>query len=117
MRVVMRLSPDDSQALKELPDLHLQAVWHVLTDYNRLAEFIPNLAVSQRIALPRNAPSNIIRVRQVSLAACTQRSALPTSKHHNLQQHDMHLSHYLPCCRSGTSGCFTCACMRRLCWI
>ncbi|KAL4859881.1 hypothetical protein ACK3TF_000138 [Chlorella vulgaris] len=42
-----------------------EAVWHVLTDYNRLAEFIPNLAVSQRIALPRNAPSNIIRVRQV----------------------------------------------------
>ncbi|KAL4425806.1 hypothetical protein ABPG75_009822 [Micractinium tetrahymenae] len=42
-----------------------EAVWAVLTDYDRLAEFIPNLAVSQRIALPRNAPSNIIRVRQV----------------------------------------------------
>ncbi|KAL4445809.1 hypothetical protein ABPG77_009008 [Micractinium sp. CCAP 211/92] len=41
------------------------AVWAVLTDYDRLAEFIPNLAVSQRIALPRSAPSNIIRVRQV----------------------------------------------------
>ncbi len=37
----------------------------MLTDYNRLAEFIPNLAVSQRIALPPNAPPNVIRVRQV----------------------------------------------------
>jgi ribosome-associated toxin RatA of RatAB toxin-antitoxin module len=42
-----------------------EAVWAVLTDYNRLAEFIPNLAVSQRIALPPNAPPNVIRVRQV----------------------------------------------------
>lgn len=38
----------------------------MLTDYNRLAEFIPNLAVSQRIALPRSAPPNVIRVRQAS---------------------------------------------------
>ena len=37
----------------------------MLTDYNQLAEFIPNLAVSQRIALPSSAPPNIIRIRQV----------------------------------------------------
>ena len=43
----------------------LQVVWAVLTDYNQLAEFIPNLAVSQRIALPSSAPPNIIRIRQV----------------------------------------------------
>lgn len=47
-----------------------QVVWAVLTDYNRLAEFIPNLAVSQRIALPPNAPPNVIRVRQVRLTGC-----------------------------------------------
>lgn len=46
-------------------DASPEAVWDVLTDYNRLAEFIPNLAVSQRIALPSNAPANIIRIRQV----------------------------------------------------
>ncbi|KAI8111305.1 hypothetical protein M9434_004877 [Picochlorum sp. BPE23] len=40
-------------------------VWDVLTDYNRLAEFIPNLASSERIRLPRAAPENVVRVRQV----------------------------------------------------
>lgn len=40
-------------------------VWDVITDYDRLAEFIPNLASSERIRLPDTAPSNIIRVRQV----------------------------------------------------
>ncbi|WPT12333.1 hypothetical protein PSENEW3_00003472 [Picochlorum sp. SENEW3] len=40
-------------------------VWDVLTDYNRLAEFVPNLASSERIRLPRAAPENVVRVRQV----------------------------------------------------
>lgn len=40
-------------------------VWDVMTDYDRLAEFIPNLASSERIRLPDSAPDNIVRVRQV----------------------------------------------------
>ncbi len=40
-------------------------VWDVITDYNRLHEFIPALAASGRIQLPRNAP-NVKRVRQVA---------------------------------------------------
>lgn len=66
--------------LRRLDDLHclhrravsaidveapMEILWEVLTDYDRLAEFVPNLAVSERIKLPASAPSNIIRVRQV----------------------------------------------------
>jgi len=40
-------------------------VWKVVTDYNRLAEFVPNLASSERIRLPSTAPDNVVRVRQV----------------------------------------------------
>ena len=40
-------------------------VWNVVTDYNRLAEFVPNLASSERIRLPTTAPDNVVRVRQV----------------------------------------------------
>ena len=40
-------------------------VWDVITDYNRLHEFVPGLAASERIQLPRNAP-NVKRVRQVA---------------------------------------------------
>lgn len=58
----------------------VQAVWAVLTDYNRLAEFIPNLAVSQRIALPPSAPPNIIRVRQVRAAGWLWADALGSSQ-------------------------------------
>lgn len=39
--------------------------WDVITDYNRLHRFIPALAASERIQLPRNAP-NVKRVRQVA---------------------------------------------------
>lgn len=46
-------------------NLNLLQVWGVLTDYDRLAEFVPNLAVSQRIALPPGAPPNVVRLRQV----------------------------------------------------
>jgi hypothetical protein len=40
-------------------------VWAVLTDYDRLAEVVPALAASERIALPPGAPPNVVRVRQV----------------------------------------------------
>ena len=40
-------------------------VWSVLTDYNHLADFIPNLVASERIQLPPTAPNNIVRIRQV----------------------------------------------------
>ena len=46
-------------------DAPASAVWEVLTDYDHLAEFIPNLAASERIKLPPNAPANVVRVRQV----------------------------------------------------
>lgn len=46
-------------------DAPASAVWDVLTDYDNLAEFIPNLAASERIKLPPNAPPNVVRVRQV----------------------------------------------------
>jgi ribosome-associated toxin RatA of RatAB toxin-antitoxin module len=43
----------------------VEQVWQVLTDYNRLADFIPNLASSQRIAHPQNG----IRVEQIGSQA------------------------------------------------
>jgi hypothetical protein len=46
-------------------DAPASEVWAVLTDYDRLAEFVPNLAASERIALPPGAPLNVVRVRQV----------------------------------------------------
>lgn len=46
-------------------DAPAMLVWQVLTDYNKLAEFVPNLASSERIKLPPSAPKNIVRVRQV----------------------------------------------------
>ena len=46
-------------------DAPASLVWEVLTDYDHLAEFIPNLAASERIKLPPSAPANVVRVRQV----------------------------------------------------
>lgn len=46
----------------------VDAVWQVLTDYDRLAEFVPNLAISERIALPAAAPKDVVRLRQVGMA-------------------------------------------------
>jgi hypothetical protein len=40
-------------------------VWQVISDYDNLAKFVPNLASSERIRLPNSAPKNIFRVRQV----------------------------------------------------
>jgi len=41
------------------------SVWQVISDYDNLANFVPNLASSERIRLPSSAPKNILRVRQV----------------------------------------------------
>ncbi|KAL4523962.1 hypothetical protein Ndes2437A_g00524 [Nannochloris sp. 'desiccata'] len=46
-------------------DAPASLVWEVLTDYDHLADFIPNLAASERIKLPPSAPANVVRVRQV----------------------------------------------------
>lgn len=58
-----------------------ETVWAALTDYDRLAEFVPNLAVSQRIALPPGAPPNVVRLRQVrrgpKQCSAGQRRGLP----------------------------------------
>lgn len=43
----------------------VEAVWDVLTDYERLSEFIPNLALCERVQLPASAPSRFTRLRQV----------------------------------------------------
>ena len=49
------------------PDLaptHPQ-VYKVLTDYERLPEFVPNLAITERVPLPEGSPPNLVRLRQV----------------------------------------------------
>ena len=84
-----------------LPTCVLQAVWAVVTDYDRLAEFIPNLAVSQRIALPSTAPSNIIRVRQASAKLVVWRRAHGTGF---LQWAARHSPTACGLCRLGTSA-------------
>jgi len=48
-----------------MPRVCLQ-VYAVLTDYDRLPEFVPNLALSQRIPLAPGSPANLVRLRQVS---------------------------------------------------
>ncbi|KAK9823512.1 hypothetical protein WJX72_003333 [[Myrmecia] bisecta] len=40
-------------------------VWDVLTDYQRLPEFVPNLAICERLARPAGAPARVVRLRQV----------------------------------------------------
>ena len=42
-----------------------EEVWQVLTDYERLPEFVPNLAVSERLPTPAGAPDRLVRLRQV----------------------------------------------------
>lgn len=43
----------------------ISTVWKILTDYNNLAQYIPNLAASERMQLPPDAPERVIRVRQI----------------------------------------------------
>ena len=40
-------------------------VWAVLTDYERLPEVVPNLAVCERIQTPSGMSSRVTRLRQV----------------------------------------------------
>lgn len=43
----------------------VEDVWAVLTDYEHLAEFIPNLALCEQLELPHGAPPRFTRLRQV----------------------------------------------------
>ena len=36
----------------------------MLTDYARLPEFVPNLALSEVVPLPEGSPPNLVRLRQ-----------------------------------------------------
>ncbi len=40
-------------------------VWGVLTDYEKLPEFVPNLAVSQRLENPQGVSDKLVVLRQV----------------------------------------------------
>lgn len=42
-----------------------RSVWNILTDYDRLAEFVPNLAESAKLPCPPGAPAGYHRIRQV----------------------------------------------------
>ena len=42
-------------------------VWQVLTDYEALPEFVPNLALCERLPLSRDMASRMVRLRQVML--------------------------------------------------
>jgi hypothetical protein len=44
----------------------VRQVWAVLTDYDALADFIPALAVSERLQHP-SGDANLVRLRQVLL--------------------------------------------------
>ena len=40
-------------------------VWDVLTDYEALPEFVPNLALCERLSVPAAMGSRLTRLRQV----------------------------------------------------
>lgn len=48
-------------------------MWSVLTDYERLPEYVPNLAVSQRLKTPKGMSDKLVVLRQVRLDACVIR--------------------------------------------
>jgi ribosome-associated toxin RatA of RatAB toxin-antitoxin module len=43
----------------------INTIWNILTDYNNLAQYVPNLAASERMQLPLDAPERVVRVRQI----------------------------------------------------
>lgn len=43
----------------------INLIWNILTDYNNLAQYVPNLAASERMQLPPDAPERVVRVRQI----------------------------------------------------
>ena len=53
-------------------------MYEVLTDYERLPEFVPNLAVTELVPLPEGSPPNLVRLRQVPSRAQQPLQALPT---------------------------------------
>ncbi len=55
--------------LKVLRELFSVQVWDVLTDYEALPEFVPNLAVCERLPVPAGMESRLTRLRQVRCAA------------------------------------------------
>lgn len=59
---------DPTQLLQLGHDAHVllivRQVWAVLTDYDALADFIPALAVSERLQHP-SGDANLVRLRQV----------------------------------------------------
>ena len=44
----------------------MQDVWDVLTDYEALPQFIPNLVACERLPLPPGASERMVRLRQVN---------------------------------------------------
>eukprot|EP00803_Ostreobium_quekettii_P006825 evm.model.scf_9.11 EVM.evm.TU.scf_9.11 scf_9:175515-177886(-) len=44
-----------------------QELWQVVTDYNNLADILPNLAESEVMGYPKGAPAGYCRVRQVAV--------------------------------------------------
>lgn len=48
-----------------------EEVWEVLTDYEALPEFVPNLALCERLPLPRGVNPRLTRLRQVTTLLLT----------------------------------------------
>ena len=46
-----------------------EEVWEVLTDYEALPEFVPNLALCERLPVPPGVASRLVRLRQVAVPA------------------------------------------------
>ena len=66
MQALLRQSTIDTLAVAcQLRSALLRQVWDVLTDYEALPDFIPNLAVSERVPLPPGSPDSLVRLRQV----------------------------------------------------
>ena len=46
-----------------------EQVWEVLTDYEALPEFVPNLALCERLPVPPELRSRLVRLRQACASA------------------------------------------------
>ena len=79
-----------------------EQVWEVLTDYEALPEFVPNLALCERLPVPPELRSRLVRLRQ----ACTSGVCLLSDRHTSVglkayRPHAAHVSR--PCmCRPCT---------------
>ena len=65
----------------------------MLTDYERLAEFVPNLALSEQIPLAPGSPPNLVRLRQVGTHVMLEGSGprVPTYTTDSQQQETSHV--------------------------